>query len=206
MHQIKNHIKTGFSKILFVIIFSFPFSFAQTKTNLQVFYDLVDSSVSKINTEVSTSDLKVDFSTGKYFGIFQNQVISDFTKLGRTVISGVPKDSSSVTVINYSIDNASVKYGEMERDGFLGAFIMPREIGLSGSYSLGNKIINAESFNLMYYDTLAVDDVRVIENPSFPFTQGEVPSEPFFSSLFEPVVAIGSAAIAVILFFTIRSK
>ena len=109
-------------------------------------------------------------------------------------------------MINYSIDNASVKYGEMERDGFWGDFIMPRKIELGGNYSLSNRIINSQTFNLTYYDTVAVDNVKVIENPSFPFTQGEVPSEPFFSGLFEPVVAIGSAAIAVILFFTIRSK
>jgi hypothetical protein len=83
---------------------------------------------------------------------------------------------------------------------------MQRKIDLSGSYSISKETVISERFDYAYIDTVSVDDAKAIENPSFPFTQAEIPSEPFFSSLLEPAIAIGSAALAVILFFTIRSK
>ena len=208
MLHTKNYISISTSIKLFFVVISLQlsFAFAQTKTNMQVFYSLVDSSVAKINQKISTADIKISFTTGSYFDVFQNQVISDFEKLNRKILPGTDNDSSEVTKVNYTIENASVKYGEMERDGFLGDFIMPREIELSGSYSINNKIINAESFKVTKIDTVAVDDVGAIEDPSYSFTRGNVPPEPFLSSLLEPVIAIGSAAVAVILFFTVRSK
>lgn len=192
-----------FVLFLSIFIISVP---AQQKTNLEIFYNLVDSSIAKINQKISTTDIKISFATGSYFDVFQNQVISDFEKLNRKILSEKNNNSSEVTKVNYIIVNAKVKYGEMERDGFLGDFIMPRKIELSGSYSINNKTIKAESFREINIDTVAVDDVRAIEDPAYSFTRGNVPPEPFLSSLLEPVIAISSAAVAVILFFTVRSK
>lgn len=208
MFSIKNYIKNCTLNFLFIVVFIFSLSdvFAQTKTNLQVFYNLVDSSVARINQNITTNDLQINFTTGNYLAVFRNEVISVFEMLGKTVHPDSVKSNSSLTLVNYTLDNTNVNYGEMERDGFFGDFIMPRKINLSGSYSLSNNQVKAEKFNLTFEDTVGVDKVKAIENPSYPFTRGEVPSEPFLSSLFEPVVAISSAALAVILFFTIRSK
>ena len=208
MFYLKDYINIKISGFLFLLIFPFSFAFsdAQTKTNLEIFYGLVDSSVAKINQNINSRNLKVTFSTGDYYRLFQNQVIADFVKLGRTVLSDSAKTSPDFETINYSIDNANVKYGDMERDGLLGDFVMQRKIELSGSYAISKGTINSERFDFAYIDTVSVDDAKAIENPSFPFTRAEIPSEPFFSGLFEPAIAIGSAALAVILFFTIRSK
>jgi hypothetical protein len=205
---LKDYIKIKISGFLFLLVFSFSFTFAvaQTKTNLEIFYGLVDSSVAKINQNINSKNLKVTFSTGDYYRLFQNQVIADLGKLGRTILSDSTKISSGFETINYSIDNANVKYGDMERNGLLGDFVMQRKIDLSGSYSISKETVFSERFDYAYIDTVSVDDAKVIENTSFPFTQTEIPSEPFFSSLLEPAIAIGSAALAVILFFTIRSK
>jgi hypothetical protein len=205
---LKDYIKIKISGFLILLVFSFSFSFtvAQTKTNLEIFYGLVDSSVAKIDQNINSKDLKVTFSTGDYYRLFQNQVIADFVKLGRNILSGSIKTSPGFETINYSIDNANVKYGDMERNGLLGDFVMQRKIDLSGSYSISKETVISERFDYVYIDTVSVDDAKAIENPSFPFTQAEIPSEPFFSSLLEPAIAIGSAALAVILFFTIRSK
>jgi hypothetical protein len=205
---LKDYIKIKISGFLILLVFSFSFSFtvAQTKTNLEIFYGLVDSSVAKIDQNINSKDLKVTFSTGDYYRLFQNQVIADFVKLGRNILSDSIKTSPGFETINYSIDNANVKYGDMERNGLLGDFVMQRKIDLSGSYSISKETVISERFDYVYIDTVSVDDAKAIENPSFPFTQAEIPSEPFFSSLLEPAIAIGSAALAVILFFTIRSK
>ena len=208
MFYLKDYINIKISGFLFLLIFPFSFTLsdAQTKTNLEIFYSLVDSSVAKINQNINSKNLKVTFSTGDYYRLFQNQVIADFVKLGRTVLSDSTKLSSDFETINYSIDNANVKYGDMERNGLLGDFVMQRKIELSGSYSISKETVSSERYDFAYTDTVSVDNAKAIENPSFPFTQAEIPSEPFFSGLFEPAIAIGSAALAVILFFTIRSK
>ena len=208
LFYLKDYIKIKISGFLFLLIFSFSFTLtvAQTKTNLEIFYGLVDSSVAKINQSISSNNLKIVFSTGDYYSLFQNQVIADFVRHGRTILSDSTKTSSDFEAIHYSIDNASVNYGDMERNGLLGDFVMQRKIELSGSYSISKGTINSKRFDFTYTDTVSVDDAKAIENPSFPFTQAEVPSEPFFPGLFEPAIAIGSAALAVILFFTIRSK
>ena len=205
----KNHINIRVSKFLFIIIFLFldSFTIAQSKANLEVFFGLVDSSVVKINNTISSpvKEVKINFNSGNYFSVFQDQVLYDFVKLGRTVVPDSPT-SSGVIEVNYTLERAVVEYGDMERDGFFGGFYLPRKVKVEGSYSVKNNIVTPGNFNFTYRDTVAVDDIKILENPSFTFTQGDVPPEPFLSNLFEPVVAIGSAAIAVILFFTIRSK
>lgn len=209
----KTHIKihtpkflSGSSTVIFFLFLN-SFSIAQSRTNLEVFFSLVDSSVVKINKSIQSpvKKIKIDFNAGSYSSVFQNQVIYDFVKLGRTIIPD-SANSQNAAEINYSLENADVQYGEMERDGFWGGFLMPRKLKIEGSYSIKNNTVKPGKFNFTYIDTVAADDIKTLENPSFPFTQGDVPSEPFLSSLFEPVVAISSAALAVILFFTVRSK
>ena len=107
--------------------------------------------------------------------------------------------------VNFVLDNALVEYSEPEKNGIFGEFLTERKIELSGNYFISGKS-QINDFNLVEKDTINVEDVEKIENRSYPFTQGELPPEPFFSSLLEPIVAISAAAVTVILFFTVRSK
>ena len=79
-----------------------------------------------------------------------------------------------------------------------------REISLKGNYFYSGS--GKKDFSYSSNDTVKVDDIKNLENVSFKFTNGTLPPEPFFTGLFEPVVALGTAAAAVILFFTVRSK
>jgi len=63
-----------------------------------------------------------------------------------------------------------------------------------------------QKFEFTKIDTVKVEDINSLENPAFPFTQASVPPEPFLSGIAEPIIAIGTAALAVVLFFTIRSE
>lgn len=177
-------------------------SFCQVKTNFELFTRLVDSSAVIINKNipVAQKNLFIKYNTNDFYSVFRNRIIFDFSKLGKTVTN------SSSEIVNYSIEEAKVNYGEMSKDGLFGGYYLQRTLKLKGNFSVENNSAIAGEFNLSLIDTVAVNDITAIENPVYPFTQGEVPSEPFFSSLFAPVVAIGSAALAVILFFTVRSK
>jgi hypothetical protein len=88
--------------------------------------------------------------------------------------------------------------------------MVQRKISLKGNFFItasGTSDANYSS-EFIYYqlDSINVDDIKNFENSSFKFTQGTIPPEPFFTGLFEPVFALGTAAAAVILFFTVRSK
>ena len=56
-----------------------------------------------------------------------------------------------------------------------------------------------------YSDTIEYAALSSIENPGVPMTKGKLPSEGFFSTEFEPLVVLGTIAVAVILLFSVRS-
>lgn len=196
----------------FILFLSFPLLVnAQAASNLEIFYSLVDSASMDAakNITSSTKQINITFELGIYFTIFENRIISQISKNDIIVLRGVESNNNFPT-LNFVIDNAEVVYGEQKRDGFLGDFYVTRDLILSGNYLLTSGIesavIKGQEFKFTFTDKIKVEDIERIENRSFPFTQGRLPSEPFFSSLLEPVVAVGAAALAVILFFSVRSK
>ncbi len=199
----KNH------KRIFILIFLLlpPFVFGQTKTNLNIFKELVDSSVTSFvnNLPKNENQINLKLELGVSYSFFKNRILNDLTLKGIKV-TVYPSFKENAAKINYAIEEMNVDYSEIDRDGMFGDFLMPRKLSLKGSYSIDKKNIFTKNFNYTFLDTVNVKAVKSLENESYPFTKGEVPTEPFFSSITEPVIAIGSAALAVILFFTIRSK
>ena len=145
--------------------------------------------------------INIEMNTGTSFEIFNSEIISDLNQEGYKLIS-----DNRAFRIQYLIKNATVDYGNMYRDGILGDYYVSRSVLLSGNFNLTGETTVTHEFNYSSKDTIKADDVKNLENPAYPFTQGKMPAEPFFSGILEPVVAVGTAALAVILFFTIRSK
>lgn len=177
---------------------------AQTKTNLDIFYSLVDSSVIEVTKQLAAAGdtVSLELNLGESYPVFNNKIIASLHSAGKIVT--VNNSSRTIPKVNFVIDNVSTEYGEIFRSGFLGEYLIPRDLSLNGNFLIQNSIYR--NFNFSFSDTIKVEEVELVENESFPFTKGKVPSEPFFSGLIEPVIAIGTAALAVILFFTIRSK
>ncbi len=197
-------IKKSLRFLFFISLFQIQ-SYSQTISNLDVFYNLVDSASGYLFrdlTDVKKVNLEMNFGTD--YSIFANQVRGKLIKNGIQLI-GNNVDSLDVVRVNFVLDNALVEYSEPEKNGIFGEFLTERKIELSGNYFISGKS-QINDFNLVEKDTINVEDVEKIENRSYPFTQGELPPEPFFSSLLEPIVAISAAAVTVILFFTVRSK
>jgi len=188
-----------FSGIFFLSVISCS---AQQKTNLNVFNGLVDSSIAKAASFIpdSIKDINLEQMSGS-FAIFNSEIISGFSKRGYNLVPG--GNSFSLQLI---IKDVVTSYGEIFRDGFLGDYYVPRKLTLSGNYNFSGKKIFTEKFNYAFQDTVKTDSISSLENPGYPFTQGKLQGEPFFSGILEPVIAVGTAALAVILFFTIRSK
>lgn len=207
------NIAGEFKIILRFFIFGLLIStaaFAQPKTNLDIFYGLVDSAGNKLFAELkgTTSEINLVMELGTYYNVFENTLVSKITSQGIKVYRGSEKNNSAK--VNFVMDNAIVTYGEPERKSLLGSFYSTRKLEISGNYvyaaNSNSAFSEQKKYNFAFIDTILVEDIDKVENRSYPFTQGILPSEPFISSLFEPVIAVGAAALAVILFFSIRSK
>ena len=184
------------------------------KSNLEIFYYLADSSASNLLNFIpdKKKEIRLNLNLGNDYSVLGNKIISSLQRHEVLLSAASEKESGALSPgndpvsINYVIDNAKVKYGEIFRRGFLGDYYIPRNIFLSGNFVINSEDVKYNSFSYTFGDTVRFDDIKSLENSSFPFTQGEVPAEPFFSGLLEPVVAVGTAAVALFLFFTIRSK
>ena len=196
--------------IIISILLSFfsgnPDIFCQTRDNLEIFYTLVDSSGENIISNLPGSDknLNLNLNLGESYSLFANHLMAVFDQAGYKINSA--QNTAGKIAVDYVLDQAKVNYGDIFRSGLFGNYYLPREIRISGNYSIKNNSFVYKEFQYRFMDTVRVDSIKALENSSYLFTQGDVPPEPFFSSLFEPLIAIGTAAVAVLLFFTIRSK
>jgi hypothetical protein len=179
---------------------------SQTKTNLDVFKVLVDSSISEALADISDSqkEIYIDLKLGPSYSIFENQIFKSIQDQKKSI--NTTSNSSENIGLSYSIENAVVNYGEVFRDGFLGDHFVDRKIYISGSYLFNSEEMRVKDFYYESIDTVEFDKIQTLENSSYPFTQGEIPTEPFMSNLFEPLVAITTAAVVIALFFSVRSK
>jgi len=193
--------------ILLLIIFYPAYLQCQSIPNLEIFYRLSDSAAvdAAKNIPAYKKDIKPDLNSGNVLSILNNQVLESLHNSGKNIISSSQKDTSSLE-ISFRIDNATVNYSDFFQQKLFGDFYTERKITLSGNYILLLPGFSSHNFSYKYSDTVNVNDIKNIENNAFPFTQGKLPAEPLFASIYEPVIAVGAAAVTVILFFTIRSK
>ena len=194
---------------LFSVIFLFnnSNSFCQLNSNLDVFYSLTDSLVNKITAEIPESEKKIllTLNLGRNYSLFSNSIVQQFIKDGKEILNQ-PPDELNIPTVDIVMEGAGVEYGEMFRDGFFGTHYIQRYFMIYGNYLQSFSSEGKQDFEITLLDTVKVEDIKSLENPSYPFTQAAVPPEPFGSGLAEPVIAIGTAALVIVLFFTIRSE
>jgi hypothetical protein len=190
---------------LFTVIFitASGFLFPQDISNLQALNNIVDSSISIIVKENNLigKSISVENKLVPVFSVFNNQIISSLNKYGVRL-----SDSVKSLKMSYSIEEAGVNYENLSRDGLFGKYYIERNFRLKGNYIIASKETALKNFSFSFRDTVQFDDLKKRENPSIPFTQGEIPAEPVWSSLLEPAVAVGGAAVIIYLFFAVRSK
>jgi hypothetical protein len=193
------------TKIFFFLMFVSTILFSQSRTNLEVFYSLVDSSASSVFNSLEDSQIGYNFL---------NKTVAEYSGLNiraenSLVNTGVQIEKNDLeNEITYSVSRATVLYTDLFKDGFFGGYLIERKFVLSGEFQIktSSKILSADTFYFAVTDTIPYDNIDFIENNSLPFTKSRLPDEPFFPSLVEPVIAITAVAVTVILFFSVRSK
>lgn len=207
--MIKRIINTVHLIIILSLFINFTY-FAQAKTNLEIVKSLVNSSVKDLaeNIKINSKEFEVKFIAANDYSILQTELLSDLQKNGFILFNKNESKNENLRTLTYTLDNAKVDYKNIFKDGILGVYLVEREATLNGSYFIedNNKLGKVKEFNYSLLDTVLYDDIKSLDNIAYQFTSAELPDEPFFSSLLEPTIAIGTAAIAVYLFFNIRSK
>jgi len=203
--NVKKKIIFRFISLLLVFNFS-TFSQISIPTNLDVFYSLTDSLVDQINSEIPSSEKKIllTLNLGQSYSLFSNSIKERFRQGGKEIIE--PPDELKIPHVDIVMEGAGVEYGEMFRDGWFGTHYIQRYSTIFGNYLHTFSESGKKEFEITRKDTVKVDDLKFLENDSFPFTKGTIPSEPFLSGFAEPLIAIGTAAAVIVIFFTVRSE
>lgn len=193
----------SFRLFLFLFLLNAYSAFSQTKSNLEMFFAQIDSVGMEIKNNIAdkNSTLKINYRSSTEYSILENRLASYLIKNGFKLT----QDAGSQLNLDFIITEAIVRYNDSFRDGLFGDILAERDILLKGNFLISDNNF-LRDFSFFYRDTVKFEQLNEIENRAYPFTQNNHPSEPFFSSLIEPVIAVGAAATAVILFFTIRSK
>ncbi|NWG28018.1 MAG: hypothetical protein HXY48_05725 [Ignavibacteriaceae bacterium] len=197
-----------FSFLILILTFSsIPEIAGQSKTNLDVFYSLTDSLVDQINSGIPASEKKIllTLNLGQSYSLFSNSIKERFRKNGKEILEQ-PADELNIPHVDLVLEGAGVEYGEMFRDGWFGPHYIQRYSTIFGNYLQTFSETGKQEFEITKIDTVKVDELKYLENESFPFTKGTIPPEPFLSGFAEPLIAIGTTAAVVVLFFTVRSE
>ena len=109
----------------------------------------------------------------------------------------------------FGINEMRVAYDNIRQDGLFGARVVDRTVSLA----LFTKVVDQRSGAILKNavlreegkDTVALSDIDRLENPVLPQTRGSVPPEGFFSTFLEPIIVLGTVAVAIVLLFTVRS-
>lgn len=194
--------------ILFqIILFSLSLSMkAQIKTNLDIMNTLIDRSVADISNNINNeSEIYLNYNSSGKYNLFKNRIVTDLQKKVNKLWD---KRGEGINELSYSLSRAKVNYDDVIKDGLFGGYLVKRNISISGNYYLsGNgNVILSNNFEYSNIDTVDFDKLNEIENPAYPFSTGKIPSIPFFSGIWEPILALGTAAITIFLFFTVRSN
>ena len=196
--------------ILYAIFISITLFFGLCDTvsgqpagNIDVINSLLDESVDMILESVDNVDgLLLEYNSPPQLKRFENRIVYTLTEKGINVL----KNKTSSIKLNYALDDVSVSFSEAFRESFFGGYKTERKVKIAGSFILyeNGKVSEGKYFNFFKNDTLDYESIQDFNNGFVAKT--EKPDVPFFDSLLEPVIALGTVAVAIFLFFTVRSN
>jgi hypothetical protein len=111
--------------------------------------------------------------------------------------------------VRFGIEQIGVSYEDVRRTWIFGEQVMDRTVRLAGTVKFVEQgtgaILFSRPFATTFRDTISVVGAETLESPGIPATHGVAPASGLFSSLVEPIVLVGSVAVAVYLLFSVRN-
>ncbi|MFA5803566.1 MAG: hypothetical protein WC879_02885 [Melioribacteraceae bacterium] len=181
-------------------------SIAQTKTNIDVIYKLIDRSVSRADSVLGTKQtINLSFTSLLILEVLKPKIFQTFNEHGYLLTTSTIESNSAV---NYAVTSLKVEYRNPFSDGLFGGLLLERKITFYYSLTITgtDKTIKSFSYLENQIDTVKVDEISGLENKTLPFTQSSIPSTPLLSNLWEPIIVVGTLIVTIVLLFSIRSK
>lgn len=179
---------------------------AQTQSNLDVIYRLIQRSVAKTDSILGGKQtIYLSVTSPQQLEALKPKFYQSFTEHGYILKSSA--NESDVTV-NCILTSAGIEYKNSFSDGLFGGAALERKAMLACSFIIAksNKTIEPFEYTAAKTDTIKLEEISAIENQTLPFTQAKIPAQPLLSSLWEPIIVVGTLIVTVILLFTVRSK
>jgi len=186
------------------LVFQSP-DIAQTKTNLDLVFDLINHSILKAENFLNQKNSTYNFvyTSPDSYSFLKSSVVNSYIDKGILL----NENDSLDTKLEHTIKNIRIEYSNPYKDGFFGDLLIERTIKIDANLIISDKSgIKTYDLNDSYKDTVEVASISSIENPAIPFTQSAIPELPIFSNLLEPIIVVGTLIVTIILFFTVRSK
>lgn len=173
-------------------------------------YLLTPSPLPKTNLEVITNYLVYDLylSSTDYFKkdskvALSSEVPELYTKIEEIYIrEGNYKLGEEKPEYILEVNTPYVFYRSINNDNVKRVISIPFRL-----YKTDGNTIDKKDLKVNYMDTIDVQYLDIIENESYDFTVGEKPEKKssFWDNFLEPAAYVTSAAVVIILLFTVRS-
>ncbi|MEO8447606.1 MAG: hypothetical protein ABI528_08935 [bacterium] len=128
----------------------------------------------------------------------------------------VNENSDSINyVIKFKDPVINTKYSKIFTDNVIGVKKIVREITVSYKLEITKKINSSsdslriilnQNFNKKSKDNIDLDKLTYAEDSRYRFSSSELPEESTLNQIMFPAIIVAASAVAIILFFTIRSK
>jgi len=182
------------------------------QTNLQVIQRYFGDMAEKILGAAAIGTDKVIGLAVRYSPeswIAENAFAARFDSIGYKVKYAKDSAEGAPVIFRTSDAGASVRYSNAHRLSLFGSRCAERSVTVRVQAQIYDTqtglILSGENLTEEYRDTVYVDDIPLLENPDIPMTKAEPPDESFIDRFIEPIIIVGTAGVAVFLFFHIRS-
>jgi hypothetical protein len=177
-------------------------------TNLRIFQtlgSLIADSAAQVVARPDSPRVSVNVAPSEFRWFMDGPVADAFRARGCRVVAA----DSARFAAEFGALAMRVSYTNVRRPGFFSARIVDRSVRLAVSLrvterSTGALVVGGERA-AEYADTVELSAIDTLETPWVPVTRGTLPAEGFFSGWAEPLIVIGSIAVAIYLLFTVRS-
>ncbi len=193
-------------KTLILFLLSFVvIAQAQQKTNLEVFYSLIDSSLQRVSQKINVKNqaqcrISIDLPGElNFFNSYLQSKLSTSNPDIEFIFSNEKPD------ILFRIEQSAIKYSNLEKLGFFGDYTIERNFFLQGSFLFTNDLAE-ESFTYIIKDTIFYSEIEQVENAQLQFTRGLKKDSFSINGIWEPIIVLSLAATVIYLFFSVRSK
>lgn len=173
-------------------------------TNKEIFSSFLNEFIDTLTKSTTYKNFLLRIQAHPISDFIENDIVGNLSPIGYKFFLS---NCDTCTVVQIGINKFETSYKRIKREKPTNLVIRKIELELVCLLKPPKSTIDALNFKKSYTDTLTTENLDWIERDGYPFT-GERPKEPenFLKKYFEPIIIIGSSALAIILFFTVRSK